>query len=51
METIVVNYKGNNEKVGMLCVNTPKSIHADRKQNIPKGKIASDYPKYGLNLK
>ena len=46
-----VNSKGNNEKVRFLCVNTPESIHPDRKQNIPKGKIASDYAKYGLNLK
>jgi micrococcal nuclease len=25
----------------MLCVNTPESVHPDKKQNIPMGKVAS----------
>jgi len=44
-DTIVVNYKGKNEKVRLLCVNTPESVHPDKKQNIPMGKIASNYAK------
>ena len=50
-DTIVVNYKGNNEKVRMLCVNTPESVHPNKKQNIPMGKIASDYTKERLSGK
>jgi len=49
--TIVVNYKGKNEKVRLLCVNTPESVHPDKKQNIPMGKIASNYAKKRLKGK
>jgi len=47
-DTIVVDYKGKNEKVRMLCVNTPESVHPDKKQNIPMGKTASNYTKKRL---
>ena len=50
-DTIVINYKGKNEKVRLLCVNTPESVHPDKKQNIPMGKVASDYTKKRLNGK
>jgi len=50
-DTIVVNYQGKPEKVRLLCVNTPESVHPDKKQNIPMGKIASDYAKERLNGK
>jgi len=50
-DTIVVNYQGTNEKVRMLCVNTPESVHPNKKQNIPMGKIASDYTKERLTGK
>ena len=39
-DTIIVNYKGKYEKVRLLCVNTPESVHPDEKQNIPMGKVA-----------
>jgi len=42
-DTIVVDYQGKHEKVRLLCVNTPESVHPDKKQNIPMGKIASRY--------
>ena len=42
-DTIVFNYKGKPEKVRLLCVNTPESVHPDKKQNIPMGEIASDF--------
>jgi len=42
-DTIVVKYGGKFEKVRLLCVNTPESVHADTKQNIPMGKVASNY--------
>jgi len=34
-DTIVVDYQGKHEKVRLLCVNTPESVHPDKKQNIP----------------
>jgi len=42
-DTIVINYGGKYEEVRMLCVNTPKPVHPDEKQNIPKDKVASRY--------
>ena len=42
-DTIVIRYNGKYEKVRMLCVNTPESVHPDKKQNIPMGKVASKY--------
>jgi micrococcal nuclease len=42
-DTIVVEYGGKYEKVRLLCVNTPESVHPDEKQNIPMGKVASRY--------
>ena len=42
-DTIVINYNGKKEKVRLLCVNTPESVHPDKKQNIPMGKVASKY--------
>jgi len=50
-DTIVVNYKGKYEKVRLLCVNTPESVHPDEKQNIPIGKVASNYAKKRLKGK
>jgi len=50
-DTIVVDYKGKDEKGRLLCVNTPESVHADEKQNIPMGKVASDYTKKRLKGK
>ena len=50
-DTIVVNYEGKPEKVRLLCVNTPESVHPDKKQNIPMGKVASDYTKNRLKGK
>ena len=42
-DTIVIRYSGKYEKVRLLCVNTPESVHPDKKQNIPMGKVASRY--------
>ena len=50
-DTIVVNYEGKYEKLRFLCVNTPESVHSDEKQNIPMGKVASDYTKQRLTGK
>jgi endonuclease YncB( thermonuclease family) len=50
-DTIVLDYKGKYEKVRLLCVNTPESVHPDKKQNIPMGKIASNYTTESLKGK
>ena len=50
-DTIVINYRGEDEKVRLLRVNTPESVHPDKKQNIPMGKVASDYTKRRLEGK
>jgi len=50
-DTIVVDYQGKHEKVGLLCVKTPESVHPDKKQNIPMGKVASNYAKKKLTGK
>ena len=47
-DTIVIKYGGKYEKVRMLCVNTPESVHPDKKQNIPMGKVASRYTQKNL---
>ena len=50
-DTIVIDYHGKYEKVRLLCVNTPESVHPDKKQNIPMGKVASNYAKKKLTGK
>ena len=50
-DTIVVDYQGKHEKVRLLCVDTPESVHPDKKQNIPMGKVASNYAKKKLGGK
>ncbi len=43
-DTIVIRHNGGKyEKVRLLCVNTPESVHSDKKQNIPMGKVAARY--------
>jgi len=51
-DTIVVRMPtGKLEKVRLLCVNTPESVHRDKKQNIPMGKTASRYTETRLEGK
>ena len=50
-DTIIVNYQKKPQKVRLLRVNTPESVHPDKKQNIPMGKVASDYTKKRLKGK
>ncbi|MDO9530174.1 MAG: hypothetical protein Q7J27_13595 [Syntrophales bacterium] len=38
-DTIVVNYHGKYEKVRLLCVNTPESVHRDKKQRYTPCKV------------
>lgn len=50
-DTIVVDFQGKPEKVRLLCVNTPESVHPDQKQNIPMGKVASNFTKTKISGK
>jgi len=50
-DTIVIKYGGKYEKVLLLCVKTPESVHPDKKQNIPMGKVASRYTQKKLTGK
>jgi endonuclease YncB( thermonuclease family) len=42
-DTIVIRYNEKYEKVGLLCVNTPKSVNHDEKQRITMAEIAFRY--------
>ncbi len=44
-DTIDVDYHGHRERVRLLCVNTPESVHPDRSRNTPMGTTASLYTK------
>jgi micrococcal nuclease len=50
-DTIDINYNGKRERVRLLCVNTPESVHPDKKQNVPMGKVAAEYAKGRLSGK
>jgi len=50
-DTIVIRYNGMYEKVRLLCVDTPESVHPDEKQNIPMGETASRYTQKKLTGK
>ena len=47
-DTIVVNYHGKYEKVRLLCVDTPESVHRDKNRNVPMGKVTSKYTRNRL---
>ena len=44
-DTIQINYNGTKEKVRMIGIDTPESVHPDENKNSDNGKIASDYTK------
>ena len=50
-DTIDIDYNGTKERIRLLCVNTLESVHPDRKQNTPMGRVASDYTKKRLQEK
>lgn len=47
-DTIIIQRKGKKERVRLLRVNTPESVHPDKKRNTPMGKVASDFTKKQL---
>lgn len=50
-DTIVVLMDGKKEKVRMIGIDTPESVHPDKSRNTPMGKIASKYTKDNLEGK
>ncbi|MPM62259.1 hypothetical protein SDC9_109125 [bioreactor metagenome] len=50
-DTLVINYNGVEEKVRLIGVDTPESVHPDATKNNEFGKIASDFSKNYLDGK
>jgi micrococcal nuclease len=42
-DTLVIDYKGAEETVRLLYVNTPEPVYPNRRQNVPMGELASNY--------
>jgi micrococcal nuclease len=47
-DTIDIDYKGKHERIRLLNVYTPESVHPDKTRNTRQGKQASDYTKKRL---
>jgi len=50
-DTIDIDYQGKRERIRLLNVDTPESVHPDRTRNTRMGKQASDYTKKRLSGK
>lgn len=50
-DTIVVDFNGKDEKVRLIGVDTPESVHADKSKNTEEGILVSDYTKSKLTGK
>lgn len=50
-DTIVVDFNGENEKVRLIGIDTPESVHSNASKNTNEGKIASNYTKTMLENK
>lgn len=48
-DTIVVNHNNQEEKIRLLEVNTPESVHSDESKNTEEGKEASEWTKNFLS--
>ncbi len=44
-DTLVVNFQDKEEKLRLIGMDTPESVHPNKSKNVPEGKIASDYVK------
>lgn len=42
-DTLVVDIGGQQDKVRLIGVDAPESVHPDKSRNTPAGKVASDY--------
>ena len=50
-DTFVVDFNGTNEKVRLIGVDTPESVHADKSKNTEEGALVSNYTKEKLTGK
>ena len=50
-DTILIRYNGKYEKVGLLCVKTPKSVEPDEKQSMTMAEVAFRYTQKRLTGK
>ena len=50
-DTIVVSFDGRTERVRLIGVDTPESVHPDQGRNVPYGKVASEFTKSRLEGK
>ncbi|NLK45021.1 MAG: hypothetical protein GX300_11590 [Tissierellia bacterium] len=50
-DTIIVDFNGKEERVRLIGVDTPESVHPDVAKNLPEGKVASDFTKLMLDGK
>ena len=50
-DTIVINYNGKEEKVRLIGVDTPESVHPNKEKNNEYGTLASKYTKSKLEKK
>jgi micrococcal nuclease len=47
-DTIEVSFQGEKEKVRLIGIDTPESVHPDKSRNVPYGKIASQFTEEAL---
>lgn len=50
-DTIVIDYEGSHEKLRIIGVDTPESVHPDKSKNTAFGKTVSDFSKSQLDGK
>lgn len=50
-DTIEVDFDGVKEKIRLIGIDTPESVHPDADRNVAEGKVASDYTKEKLEGK
>lgn len=50
-DTIIVDFNGKQERVRMIGIDTPESVHPDMSKNVAEGEIASKYTKGKLEGK
>lgn len=50
-DTIIVDFNGKEERVRLIGIDTPESVHPDKSKNIPEGEIASRFTKEKLEGK
>lgn len=50
-DTIIIDLDGDEERVRLIGIDTPESVHPDEERNVPYGETASDFTKSMLEGK